>query len=142
MSRRRPRAARLVVLGAVVAGLTFVALWRVATPRITPSTGAPEPSASFGRRITLDAAEIREVPSGRTLWVAGGDGLRFVVLDPDVKRTGEVVLEPGTRVTLVGLVRATPAVDVAVRQWGIDAATAVRVAERAEYVYATEIRTP
>jgi hypothetical protein len=43
-------------------------------------------------------------------------------------------------VTLIGLVRAAPAVDVAVRQWSIDAATARAVEQAGTYLYVTEVR--
>ena len=53
---------------------------------------------------------IRDVPSARTLWIGDSDDDRvFVVLDPDVKNVGAVAArEPGSRVTLLGLVRAAP----------------------------------
>ena len=150
MSRKRQRALKFVVLGAAVAALTFVALWRVAAPRATgvpagpaqrPDTagGTPQP---LGRPIVLEAADITEIPSARTLWVRDAvGGMRFVVLDPDVKRTGEPALQPGARVTVVGLVRALPRPETAARQWSIDEAMLARLAGQ-DYVYATEIRSP
>ena len=127
-----------VVLGLGVAAVTFAALWRVAAPPLATSTAAlPQP---IGRPIALETAQIREVPSPRTLWVDAGGTLRFAVLDPDVKRSTDTPLAPGARITFIGLVRATPAADVAMRQWGIDAAQAARVLERGDYVYVTEIR--
>ena len=140
MSRRRQRAMRFVVLGAVVAALTFVALWRVSSRFATgPADGA---SATIARQTTLEDVPIREVPSRRTLLVGNADNPWFVVLDPDVKRSGEIALEPGGRVTLIGLVRNMPHADTAIRQWELDAEAAARAVTHAEYLYVTEIRAP
>lgn len=140
MSRRRQRATRLVVLGIGVAVLTFVALWRVSSRFAmgTPDSRSP----SIARQTTLDGVRIREVPSRRTLLVGGEDNPWFVVLDPDVKRSGEVALEPGARVTLIGLVRNMPAADTVMRQWELDAEAAARAVTHSEYLYVTEIRAP
>jgi hypothetical protein len=138
MSRRRQRALWFVVLALGVAAVTFAALWRVAAPPVGSSTAAPP--QPIGRPIVLEAAQIRDVPSPRTLWVDAAGTPRFAVLDPDVKRSTEIQIVTGARLTLIGLVRATPAADVAIRQWGIDEAEAARVLERGDYVYVTEIR--
>ena len=131
---------RLVVLGIVVAVLTFVALWRVSSRFATgtPDRGSP----SIARQTTLDGVRIREVPSRRTLLVGSDDNPWFVVLDPDVKRGGEIALEPGARVTLIGLVRNMPAADTVMRQWELDAEAAARAVTFSEYLYVTEIRAP
>ena len=142
----------------IVAGLTLVALWRVGAPRTgmvtigAPPVRTPAPLPpltqpreilardAVGRRAALENVAVREVPSARTLWI-GSDGDRvMVVLDPDVKRSHEARLVEGGRVTLIGLVRASPPVDVAVRQWGVDAATARLVEQGGTYLYATEVR--
>jgi hypothetical protein len=131
---------RLVGLGIVVAVLTFVALWRVSSRFATgtPDRGAPP----IARQTTLDGVRIREVPSRRTLLVGSADTPWFVVLDPDVKRSAEIALEPGARVTLIGLVRNMPPADTAMRQWELDAEGAARALTHAEYLYVTEIRAP
>jgi hypothetical protein len=120
----------------VVAGLAFVALWRVGPPPIEPvtaTTGAPV--------ATLEKVEVREVVSPRAFWVGTTDAERtLAVLDPDVKRIGTSEIASGRRVTLVGLVRPAPDPGQAVRQWNVDAATASSVHERGTYLYVTEIR--
>jgi hypothetical protein len=63
-----------------------------------------------------------------------------VVLDPDVSNATGVPLRPGAAVTLVGLVRAAPSEDTAMRQWAIDAATATAVREQGTYLHVTEVR--
>jgi len=131
---------RFVVLGAVVAVLTFIALWRVSSRfAADPAEGVPP---TIARQTTLEGAAIREVPSRRTLLVGNAATPWFVVLDPDVKRSGEIVLEPGERVTLIGLVRNMPPADTAMRQWELDAEAAARAVTHAEYLYVTEIRVP
>jgi hypothetical protein len=64
----------------------------------------------------------------------------FAVLDPDVKRPGSLQWESGTRVTLIGLVRPTPPVAEAMRQWSIDETTALELQQRGTYLHVTEIR--
>ena len=82
----------------------------------------------------------REGPSARTLWIGDSDDDRvFVVLDPDVKNLAAVLLRPGSRVTLLGLVRAAPTEETAIRQWALDAATATLLRERGTYLHVTEI---
>ena len=150
---RRPRAVRLAIPGAFVAILTFVALWRVGVP--TTGSGAassrPEPlepltqiaevlaDNSIGRRASLERVIIGDAPSPRTLWLSTGDDRVFAVLDPDVKNSSAVPLRAGEHVTLIGLVRAAPPEDVAIRQWAVDAATAKSVRDHGTYLHVTEI---
>ena len=152
---RRPRAVRLAIPGVIVAVLALVALWRVGVP---PASGPGAPGSvrevlepltelaevladnSIGRQASLENVTVREVPSPRTLWI-GADGDRvFAVLDPDVKNPSATVLGPGASVTLVGLVRAAPAEDAAMRQWAIDAATAKSLRDQGTYLHVTEVR--
>ena len=152
---RRPRAVRLAIPAAFVAVLTFVALWRVTAPAV-PASGstspAPEPLAaltqiaevladnSIGRRASLEGVVIREVASPRALWIGSGDSRVFVVLDPDVKNASYVPIRVGERATLIGLVRAAPSEDEAIKQWALDPVTAKSVRERGTYLHVTEIR--
>jgi hypothetical protein len=152
---RRPRAVRLAIPAAFVAVLTFVALWRVTAPAVPASGGgspASEPLAaltqiaevladnSIGRRASLEGVVIREVASARALWIGSEDSRVFVVLDPDVKNVSQLPIRAGERVTLIGLVRAAPSEDEAVKQWALDPATAKTVRERGTYLHVTEIR--
>lgn len=156
MGRGR-RAVRLAIPAVFVAILTFVALWRVSAPTAPASGGAttrPEPLGpltqiaevltdnSIGRRASLERVVVREVPSARTLWIGTDDDRVFVVLDPDVKNAAAVPLRPGALVTLIGLVRAAPPEDTAIRQWTLDPATAKAVREHGTYLHVTEIRPP
>jgi hypothetical protein len=152
---RRQRAIRLGLPALFVAILTFIALWRVgapigptdrdsATARATPLdplTHIAEVLAdnSIGRRASLERVVIREVTSARTLWI--GDGERvFVVLDPDVRNPAAVPIQAGTTATMIGLVRASPPEDVAIKQWAIDPGTARAVREHGTYLHVTEIQ--
>ena len=154
---RRPRAVRLAIPGAIVAILTFVALWRVSAPSAPESRGTSirvqplEPLTqlaevladnSIGRRASLEHVVIRAVPSPRTLWIGDDDHPVFVVLDPDVQNPANVPLTVGSRVTLIGLVRAAPSEDDAIRQWALDPATAKTVREGGTYLHVTEIVRP
>ncbi len=147
---RRPRAVRLGVPALFVAILAFVALWRVGAPPPVSDGGSPPSPAevlqpltqiaevladnAIGRQASLEHVIIREIPSPRTLWI-GADGDRvFVVLDPDVKNLSGAPLRPGAGVTLLGLVRAAPTEDTAMRQWAIDAATAAALKDRGTYL--------
>jgi hypothetical protein len=152
---RRPRAVRLAVPAAFVAVLTFVALWRVTSPSV-PASGAASSSVepltpltqiievlaqnSIGRQASLERVVIQEVVSPRGLWIGEDDHRVFVVLDPDVRNPSVVPVRAGTRVTLIGLVRAAPSEDEAIRQWALDAATAKAVRDRGTYLHVTEIR--
>lgn len=156
MGRRGRRAVRLGIPALIVGVLTFAALWRVGSTgpsRSDPATGqkpAPLPAitelnevmatSAIGRRASLENVAIREVPSARTLWIGTGSDRVFVVLDPDVKRSHEARLVEGARVTLIGLVRPSPAADVAIRQWSLDPATAQTVQQAGTYVHVTEVR--
>ena len=152
---RRPRAVRLALPATIVAILTFVALWRVTSPTVpAPGGGSSqrEPLApltqivevltenSIGRQASLDNVVIREVVSPRALWIGEDDHRVFVVLDPDVKNLSGVATSPGARVTLIGLVRAAPAENEAIAQWGLDPATAKAVRDRGTYLHVTEIK--
>ena len=138
----------------VIGGLTFVALWRVGTPKTsisgTAATRVPLPPVtttaeivlptSVGRRASLENVRILSLPSARTLWV-GSDAVRlFVVLDPDVKQSHEARLTEGARLTLVGLVRRAPSPTDAMRQWSVDADTAEVVRDGGIYLHVTEVR--
>jgi len=152
---RRPRAVRLAIPAAFVAVLTFIALWRVGAPAV-PASGssspAPEPLAaltqitevladnSIGRRASLEKVVVKAVASPRTFWIGTGDERVFVVLDPDVKNPSKVPLTAGSAVTLIGLVRAAPTEDQAIKQWALDPATAKTVRERGTYLHVTEIQ--
>lgn len=150
---RRPRAVRLAIPATFVAILTFVALWRVGAPVVPASgTSTPEPLAaltqiaevladnSVGRRASLEQVVIQNIASPRALWIGADEERVFVVLDPDVKNVSHVPLRAGERVTLIGLVRAAPPEDEALRQWALDPATAKAVRERGTYLHVTEIR--
>jgi hypothetical protein len=151
---RRPRAVRLAIPAAFVAVLTFIALWRVSAPAVpaSGSTPAPEPLAaltqiaevladnSIGRRASLEKVVVKEVASPRTFWIGTGDERVFVVLDPDVKNLSKVPLTAGSTVTLIGLIRAAPTEDAAIKQWALDPATAKTVRERGTYLHVTEIQ--
>src|SRR6185436_1525948 len=147
---RRQRAVRLAVPAVVVAILTFVALWRVTSPGVPAAGGAAsrlEPLApltqiaevlaenSIGRQASLEKVVIREVVSPRALWIGEDDHRVFVVLDPDVKNLSGVAMSPGSRVTLIGLVRAAPAENEAIAQWGLDPATAKAVRDGGTYLH-------
>lgn len=152
---RRPRAVRLAIPGLIVAVLAVVALWRVGVPPAS-APGSPESvrevlepltqlaevlgDNSIGRQASLENVTVREVPSPRTLWIGTDEDRVFVVLDPDVKNLSGTALRPGASVTLLGLVRAAPAEDAAMRQWVIDAATAAALKDRGAYLHVTEIR--
>jgi hypothetical protein len=152
---RRPRAVRLALPATIVAILTFVALWRVTSPTAPAVTGAPSAveslapltqiaemlaSNSIGRQASLENVTIREVVSARALWIGEDDHRVFVVLDPDVRNPAGVPVRPGTHATLVGLVRAAPSEDEAIRQWAVDTATAKALHDRGTYLHVTEIR--
>jgi len=152
---RRQRAVRLAVPAVVVAILTFVALWRVTSPGVPAAGGTAsrlEPLApltqiaevlaenSIGRQASLEKVVIRAVVSPRALWIGEDDHRVFVVLDPDVRNPSGVPLTPGSRVTLIGLVRAAPSDDEAIRQWALDPATAQAVRDRGTYLHVTEIK--
>src|SRR5262245_15995326 len=132
---RRPRAVRLAIPAAFVAVLTLVALWRVSTPVAPASDGAssrPQPlepltqiaggraENAIGRRASLERVVVREIPSPRTLWIGAGDERVFAVLDPVVKNPSAVSVRVGARLTLIGLVRAAPSEETAIRQWALD----------------------
>jgi len=159
MARRH--AVRLGIPALIVAGLAFVALWRVGEPENTPdrvaTTGSRNPTATapdipltkltdlltdnaVGRQASLEAVEIRQVTTDRTFWVGDiNEPPAFAVLDPDVKRIAIATVRPGVKVTLIGLVRPAPATEEAMRQWHIDSATARALQERGTYVHVTEI---
>jgi hypothetical protein len=150
---RRPRAVRLAIPATFVAILTFVALWRVTSPAV-PASGdgsSLDPLAltqiaevlaenSVGRRASLEQVVIQNIASPRALWIGADEERVFVVLDPDVKNAAHVPLRAGERVTLIGLVRAAPPEDEAIKQWGLDPATAKTVRERGTYLHVTEIQ--
>ena len=151
---KRPRAVRLAVPAVFVAILTFVALWRVGAP-VVPASGnsaETEPLAaltqiaevladnSIGRRASLEHVVIRDVASPRALWIGADEERVFVVLDPDVKNASQVPIRAGERATLIGLVRAAPPEEQAIKQWALDPATAKTVRERGTYLHVTEIR--
>ena len=154
---RRPRAVRLAIPAAFVAVLTLVALWRVSGP-MAPASGTdarrPEPlepltqiaevlaDNSVGRRASLERVVVGEIPSPRTLWIGTGDERIFAVLDPDVKNLSAAPVQVGSRLTLIGLVRAAPPEETAIRQWALDPATAKSARERGTYLHVTEIVRP
>ena len=150
----RPRAVRLAIPAAFVAVLTLVALWRVSAP-VAPASGtaaSPQPlepltqiaevlaDNSIGRRASLERVVVREIPSARTLWIGTGDERIFAVLDPVVKNPSSVSVQVGSRLTLIGLVRAMPPEQTAIRQWGLDPAAAKSAGEHGTYLHVTEIR--
>ncbi len=157
MARRN--GVRLGIPALIVTVLTIVALWRVGDP--FPPDGATETGAAqangriepittvadvlvrnaVGRQASIERATVRQVASPRTFWFGPADGDQaFAVLDPDVRRTGDGVVEPGSTVTLIGLVRPSPPADRAMRQWQIDEPTARVVEARGTYLHVTEVR--
>ena len=152
---RRPRAVRLGVPALLVAILTLIALWRVAAP-VAPAGDSTGPTPlgpltrmaevlgenSIGRQATLENVVVREVSSPRTLWIGTGDERVFVVLDPDLKNPESIAVQAGSRLNLLGLVRAAPTEEAAMRQWALDAATAKAVREHGTYLHVTEISRP
>ena len=146
---RRPHVVRLGVPALLVAGLAVIALWRVGAPGgdegVVGTAGSVKPTPI----ARLENVRVREVTSARTFWIGSSDQDRsFVVLDPDVKWAGEAdgsarpALEPGQRLTLVGLVRPAPAAAQAIRQWRVDEGTARALVEHGTYLHATEVRLP
>jgi hypothetical protein len=152
---RRPRAVRLAIPATFVAILMLIALWRVSAP-MAPASGAAAPRPqplepltniaevlaenSIGRRASLERVLVRRVPSPRTVWIEADDERVFAVLDPDVRNLSTIDLRPGIRVTLIGLVRAAPPPETAIRQWGLDAETAQSLREDGTYLHVTEIQ--
>ena len=61
-------------------------------------------------------------------------------LDPDVKNVSAVPVQVGSRLTLIGLVRAMPPEETAIRQWALDPGTAKTAREHGTYLHVTEIR--
>jgi hypothetical protein len=152
---KRPRAVRLAIPATFVAVLTLVALWRVSAPFAPAAgSGAPRPQPlqpltqiaevladnSIGRRASLEGVVVREIPSARTLWIGTGDERVFAVLDPVVENPSLVSVQVGSRLTLIGLVRAMPPEETAIRQWALDPAAAKSAREHGTYLHVTEIR--
>ena len=153
---KRPRAVRLAIPATFVAVLTLVALWRVSTP-VTPASGSaasrPQPleplteiaevltDNSIGRRASLEGVVVRGIPSPRTLWIGTGDDQVLAVLDPVVKNPASVPVRAGSQLTLIGLVRAMPPEETAIRQWALDPAAAKSAREHGTYLHVTEIRS-
>jgi len=158
---RRPRKAVRIGMPVLVIGLlALAALWRIGAPADTSRSGATaqlEPltriadvaaATSALRRASLENVRVLELPSDRTAWIDSGSAPLaapstervFAVLDPDVKRAAGVAWEPGTRVTLIGLVRPSPPPAEAIGQWHIDEATADGLQRRGTYLHVTEIR--
>lgn len=159
---KRPRKAIRIGGPVLVIGvLALVALWRVGAPAGAPKASTPvaglDPitritdvtaATSVLRRASLEHVRVLELPSERTAWIDSGSAPLaapstervFAVLDPDVKRPADLAWEPGARVTLIGLVRPSPAAVDAVRQWQIDPATAADLQQRGTYLHVTEIR--
>jgi hypothetical protein len=165
---KRPRKAVRVGVPILVIGLlALAALWRVGAPADAQrpgTTGSDTPGAvetltritdvqeatSVLRKASLENVRVRELPSSRTAWIDSGSAPLaapstervFAVLDPDVKRPTILQWEPGTRVTLIGLVRPAPSFADAMRQWSIKEATALELQQRGTYLHVTEIRLP
>ena len=164
---KRPRKAVRVGVPILVIGLlALAALWRIGAPAdalrtgtstdgrragLEPLTSITDVAAGTGvlRKASLENVRVRELPSPRTAWIDSGSAPLaapstervFAVLDPDVKRPADLVWQSGARVTLIGLVRPSPAAADAIRQWSIDDATAAELQERGTYLHVTEIRT-
>jgi hypothetical protein len=150
----RPRAVRLAIPATFVAILMLIALWRVSAP-VAPTPGSKgtrplplEPLTkiaevladnSLGRRASLERVLVRSVPSPRTLWLDADDARVFAVLDPDVRNPSQTAVRAGTRLTLIGLVRAAPPEETAIRQWAVDPETAKSVRDQGTYLHVTEI---
>src|SRR5688572_18047392 len=100
MARRR-NVVRLGIPALIVAGLAIAGLWRDGPPA---NEAAAVGTSGEVRPASLERVRIVEVTSPRTFWIAGQDERAFVVIDPDVVRGPDVVIEPGARVTVVGLV--------------------------------------
>ena len=156
MSRRHRHAVRLGVPALVVTVLAIIALWRVGAP-VSPAAPAgpvreprgPGPLTAIaevltrnavGRQASLERVEVRQVTSPRTFWFGPADAQAFGVLDPDVRRPAGLEISAGTTITLVGLVRPSPAAAQAMRQWQLDEPTARLVEERGTYLHVTELR--
>jgi hypothetical protein len=163
---KRPRKAIRVGLPILVIGvLALAALWRIGAPADarrtgTDAEGRPSPleplttitdvAAATGalRKASLENVRVRDLPSVRTAWIDSGSAPLaapstervFAVLDPDVKRPVDLSWQAGVRVTLIGLVRPSPAPADAIRQWQIDESTAADLQQRGTYLYVTEIR--
>jgi hypothetical protein len=158
---KRPRKAVRVGVPILVIGLlALAALWRIGAPTDVAGTGATarlDPLTRIGdigaatsalRRASLEHVRIIGLPSERTAWIDSGSTPLataaservFAVLDPDVKRADGVEWAPGARVTLIGIVRPSPAAADAMRQWHIDEATAADLQQRGVYLHVTEIR--
>ena len=96
--------------------------------------------------MTFRRGELRSVVQQIPEYLSQASGIGeddhrvFVVLDPDVKNLSGVATSPGARVTLIGLVRAAPAENEAIAQWGLDPATAKAVRDRGTYLHVTEIK--
>ena len=163
---KRPRkAVRIGVPILVIGLLALAALWRVGAPADARRTGAPPsgPTAALEpltritdvatatgalRKASLENVRVRQRPSPRTAWIDAGSAPLaapttervFAVLDPDVKQPADLILQPGMRVTLIGLVRPSPTAADAIRQWNIDEATAMELQQRGTFLHITEIR--
>jgi hypothetical protein len=159
---KRPRkAVRIGVPILVIGLLALAALWRIGAPsdlsRRAGATSGLEPltritditaATSVLRRASLENVRVVALPSERTAWIDSGSAplaapsteRAFAVLDPDVKRPAGLIWEAGVRVTLIGLVRPSPAPADAIRQWRIDENTAAELQQRGTYLHVTEIR--
>jgi hypothetical protein len=159
---KRPRKAIRIGGPVLVIGvLALLALWRIGAPgsgarsagpgeRLEPLTRIADLTAATSvlRRASLENVRVQALPSDRTAWIDSGSAPLvppsiervFAVLDPDVRRPADLTWQPGARVTLIGLVRPSPASADAIRQWHIDAATAAELQQRGTYLHVTEIR--
>lgn len=131
---RRRGAGVLGIPGLLVAVLALVALWRIGGPvdREPGSTGTM--GVNVERHASLERVEVRQLTSDRTFWAGARDEEPIFVVS-----SSPVRVEPGTEVTISGRIEAAPDVEVARREWRIDAATARAVRARGVYVRATRI---
>ena len=132
--RRRRGAGVLAIPGVLVAVLALVALWRVGGPVDRESGATGTMGVNVERHASLERVEVRQVTSDRTFWAGTGDEEPVFVVS-----SSPVRLEPGTEVTITGMIEAVPDVEAARREWRIDAATARAVRARGVYVRATRI---
>jgi hypothetical protein len=159
---KRPRKAIRIGGPILVIGvLALLALWRIGAPsdpqrengtasRLEPLTRIADVVAATSvlRRASLENVRVVALPSDRTAWIDAGSAPLaapstervFAVLDPDVKRAADMTWQPGSRVTLIGLVRPSPPSADAIRQWHIDEATAGELEQRGTYLHVTEIK--
>ncbi len=105
---------------------------------------APDRASLVGRRVQFTNVTVQSVVGDKTFWIGPSkDKQLFVVLEEDQSAgstEGQVDVNAGQTVTIIGEIRKLPSMEEARTQWGLSETNSAELEQQQIYLHAQQVQ--